>query len=105
MELFIVTKEGVYKHDIVGMYWMEAPAIEAAEKAWDRERDCYHVFYILKVVLDTEFLFRVTGERDINKKIERRLERKEEYKDIGKYDWFVVKREIVDQEIKSIHNL
>lgn len=51
-DLFIVTKEGIYRHDIVGVYESEALAREAAERSVRAEPDDYHDFYVIATTLN-----------------------------------------------------
>lgn len=47
--VFIVTKEGVYRHDIVGVFYREDAARVAAENAAKLEPDDYHAFQVTRM--------------------------------------------------------
>lgn len=46
MDIFVVTREGVYRHEIVGAYHDVDAAIEAAKIAAANEPDDYHSFEV-----------------------------------------------------------
>lgn len=48
-EVFIVIKAGVYRHDIVGVFYREDDAKIAAENAAKLEPDDYHSFELVKM--------------------------------------------------------
>lgn len=51
--VFVVTKQGVYRHDIMGIYTVRGKAFRAAKSAIQAEHDDYHEFHVLEVPLDT----------------------------------------------------
>ena len=46
MKLFIVTKEGIYRHEILGVFSNIEKARKCAKIAYDNEVDKYHGFHI-----------------------------------------------------------
>jgi hypothetical protein len=46
MKLFIVTTEGVYRHEILGVFSNVEKARKCAENASEQESDGYHEFHI-----------------------------------------------------------
>lgn len=76
MNTFVVVKNGVYRHEIIGVFPNSANALEVAITAIKLESDSYHDFNVLgycmgDIVDDGEFLYRVirTDTRDDNFKI------------------------------------
>lgn len=53
-EIFIVVKEGVYRHEIIGAFDNFLDAVDTATKAINRERDSYHEFAIYKFYLNEQ---------------------------------------------------
>lgn len=51
MDVFIVTQEGVYRHNIAGVYLGEQSARAAAEAAIRAEPDDYHSFHVTRMVV------------------------------------------------------
>lgn len=51
--VFVVTKQGVYRHDIMGIYTVRGNAFRAARKALKLEHDEYHTFHVTEISLDT----------------------------------------------------
>jgi hypothetical protein len=47
MKVFIVTREGVYRHEIEGVYLTEAEAREKALEALKSQGDDYHSFDVM----------------------------------------------------------
>lgn len=52
MNLYVVTKEGMYRHEICGIYDSEDLAINRAEEVCKAEHDDYHEFYVLQFDLN-----------------------------------------------------
>lgn len=46
VKLYVVTREGVYRHEIVGVYDRQDIALEAAKTAIAEEDDDYHDFNV-----------------------------------------------------------
>jgi hypothetical protein len=68
MQLFVVTKEGVYRHEIVGIYTDKGRAMGEAEVAIKAENDDYHEFYVSeceadKPIDDVECIARLKREK------------------------------------------
>jgi len=51
--VFVVTKQGVYRHDIMGIYTVRGKAFRAAKAALKAEHDNYHNFHVTEIPLDT----------------------------------------------------
>jgi hypothetical protein len=51
MNVFIVTREGVYRHEMVGAYLDEQDARAAAWAAIHAEEDDYHSFHVTRMVI------------------------------------------------------
>ena len=47
-DLFVVVMEGVYRHDIVGVFSTITLATEAAKEAQEDQRDTYHDWIVLR---------------------------------------------------------
>lgn len=52
-EIYIITREGVYRHEIVGVSSTEQGARALALLAARNERDDYHAFHLGKAEIDT----------------------------------------------------
>lgn len=52
--LHVVTKQGIYRHEIVGIYWDMVTSIKKARKAVENESDDYHEFHISRCWVDTD---------------------------------------------------
>lgn len=50
MNIYIVTKEGVYRHEILGAFFSIEEATSVAEKACMGDIDDYHVYDVNKLV-------------------------------------------------------
>jgi hypothetical protein len=51
--LFVVTREGVYRHEIVAVTRDLSTAVEKAHVVASHERDDYHFFDVSRIELDT----------------------------------------------------
>jgi hypothetical protein len=49
MEGFTVVKEGVYRHELLGLFATEAEAVSRGLEACAAEEDDYHAFFVLKL--------------------------------------------------------
>ena len=56
MELFIVIKKGIYRHEICGIYDTEPSAINRAKVLAENDKDSYHDYLVCQCDLnqDTE---------------------------------------------------
>jgi len=51
--VFVVTRQGVYRHEIMGIYTTRGKAFRAAKAALKAEPDNYHTFNVTEISLDT----------------------------------------------------
>jgi hypothetical protein len=50
--VFVVTKQGVYRHDIMGIFTVRGDAFRAAKKVLKAEHDNYHNFHVTEIPLN-----------------------------------------------------
>ena len=70
--IYIVIEEGVYRHDIKGVYLKESDAVNRAIEVIKQRKDGYHRYTVLKCVVgkpidDAELVIEVSCSIDLNK--------------------------------------
>jgi hypothetical protein len=66
MEGFTASKEGVYRHELLGLFATQEEAVAKALEACKNEVDDYHEFHVLKLTANGETLLGVVSRRGYN---------------------------------------
>ena len=55
--VFVVTRQGIYRHEITGVYFSKGSAVKRAKKCLSEEHDDYHEYDIYKIPLSVPIPF------------------------------------------------
>jgi hypothetical protein len=70
MEMFIITREGVYRHEILGLYTDYTTACEVADECARSDKDTYHTYVVSGIVVNQKIddvEYRVSYKKEIER--------------------------------------